>query len=179
LIDYIEIDILSHVTIVSQIREAARLTQVELAELGGTSQPTIAAYESGAKVPSLRTLRRLASAAGVELDLAVTTPMTREERRSLFLHRAIARRLAANPDAVIERAKSNLQVMADLHPAANDLLEEWTRLLDGSVEVLAETMTSRRPRARELRQVTPFAGVLTANERAQVYRAFRQAGDVA
>jgi hypothetical protein len=29
-----------------------------------------------------------------------------------------------------------------------------------------------------LRQVTPFAGVLTANERAQVYRAFRQAGDV-
>jgi transcriptional regulator with XRE-family HTH domain len=165
-------------TIVSRIREAGGLTQVELAELGGTSQPTIAAYESGAKVPSLRTLRRLAAVAGVELDLAVTTPMTREERRSLFLHRAIARRLAADQKAVIEKAKSNLQVMADLHPAANDLLDEWSRLLEGSVEVLAETMTSRRPRARELRQVTPFAGILTADERARVYRTFRQVGDM-
>ena len=84
-------------TIVKQIREAGRLTQSELAELGGTSQPTIAAYESGAKVPSLRTLRRLAGAAGFELDLGITPPLTREERRSLYLHRAIVRRLVEDP----------------------------------------------------------------------------------
>lgn len=163
-------------TIVKQIREAARLTQSELAELGGTSQPTIAAYESGAKVPSLRTLRRLAGAAGFELDLGITPPLTREERRSLYLHRAIVRRLVEDPAVVIERARSNLLRMSELHPDAKDLWGEWSRLLNGSIGVLVETVISMRPRARELRQVTPFAGVLTAAERASVYRGFRRAG---
>lgn len=176
LTEYIELDILHSMTIVRQLREAARLTQSKLAELGGTSQPTIAAYESGAKVPSLRTLRRLAGAAGFELELGVTSPLTREERRSLYLHRAIVRVLVEDPGVVIERARSNLLRMSELHSGAKDLLDEWGRLLDGSIDVLVETLTSMRPRARELRQVTPFAGVLSAAERASVYRGFRRAG---
>ena len=80
-------------TNVKQNREDGRLTKSELAELGGTSQPTIAAYESGAKVPSLRTLRRLAGAAGFELEFGITPPLTRGELSSCYLHRAIFRRL--------------------------------------------------------------------------------------
>lgn len=165
--------------IVRRIREAAQMTQAELAELGGTSQPTIAAYESGAKVPSLRTLRRLARVADLELDIALTTPLTREERRSLALHEAIARRLKDDPEAVVAKALSNVDTMRTLHPGAYDVLDEWVRLLDGPTEVLAETLTSRRPRARELRHVTPFAGVLTAAERATVYRRFRRTASAA
>jgi len=155
------------------------LTQSELAELGGTSQPTIAAYESGAKVPSLRTLRRLAAAAGLELDITITSPLTREDRRSLHLHREIARRLVEDPETIIDRAGSNLRTMTDLHPGAQELLGEWRRLLDGSIDQIVETLTSSRPRARELRQLTPFAGVLTAAERASVYRNFRRSRVVA
>ena len=42
------------------LRDLGNLTQAELAEAAGTSQPTIAAYEAGRKSPTLRTLRRLA-----------------------------------------------------------------------------------------------------------------------
>ncbi|MFN2487527.1 MAG: helix-turn-helix domain-containing protein, partial [Acidimicrobiia bacterium] len=49
-------------SIVQRIRQMAGMTQREFAERAATSQPAIAAYESGAKLPSLRTLQRLASA---------------------------------------------------------------------------------------------------------------------
>lgn len=161
--------------IVREIRKASGLTQSELAELGGTSQPTIAAYESGAKVPNLKTLRRLAEAAGFDLRISVTPAMTREERRSLWLHRTIAERLRGDPDPVLERARSNLGHMRELHPGAGDLLDEWSHILDGSVDQIADILTDTGVRARELRQVTPFAGVLDAGERAWVYREFREA----
>jgi hypothetical protein len=35
-----------------------------------------------------------------------------------------------------------------------------------------DVLLDPRPRARELRQVTPFAGVLSARERARAYRSF-------
>lgn len=50
-------------------RIEAGLTQRQLAELGGTSPATLAAYESGKREPRLSTLRRLLEAAGFELRL--------------------------------------------------------------------------------------------------------------
>ena len=162
----------------SRIRDSASLTQSQLAELAGTSQPAIAAYESGSKIPSVRTLTRLANVVGLELDISVTKSLTREERRSIYLHRAIARKLVEDPGPVIERARSNIRVMRDLHPGAIDLLRDWEVLLDGSVELLVDIMTNKHLHARELRQVTPFAGVLTASDRTAVYTQFRLGGCV-
>ncbi len=48
-------------------RERLRLTQTELAEKMGTTQPTIARLEAGGVTPSLDTLRRAADALGLEL----------------------------------------------------------------------------------------------------------------
>ena len=45
-------------------RLGAGLTQAALAELTGTSQATIAAYESGRKEPRVTTLQRLLAATG-------------------------------------------------------------------------------------------------------------------
>lgn len=45
-------------------RTRAGLSQAELAERMGTSQPTIARLESGRTLPSLRTLERYANATG-------------------------------------------------------------------------------------------------------------------
>lgn len=55
--------------LIRQARERAGLTQSELARAAGTSQPTLAAYESGAKSPSVRSLDRIIRAAGGSLDV--------------------------------------------------------------------------------------------------------------
>lgn len=159
---------------VLNLRRLKGLTQAELAAAAGTSQPTIAAYEAGRKSPTLRTIERLARAVGTVAEVAFHPPMTREERRSLHLHEAIAQHLRTDPDAVLQRARRNLEVMRERHPGAAPLLREWEVLLDRPPPDLLPVLTDPGPRARELRQVTPFAGVLSAPERAEVYRSFAE-----
>lgn len=156
------------------LREKARVTQAELADSAGTSQPTVAAYEAGRKSPTLRTLRRLAEAVGWEMEITFTPAMTREDRRSLFLHQAITEQLRRSPDPVVRKARRNLRRMLDRHPEAGRLLNDWMRILEGPVEQMIAAMTDTSVHARALRQVTPFAGVLTADQRAGVYREFRR-----
>ena len=120
-------------------RVEAGLSQRELAARAGTSGATVAAYERGTKEPRLSTLLRLLSAAGMRLELSYAPvlssangDLTREDRRSLALHRVIAARFARDPRAVSRKAVRNLKVMrrADDGSAA-PWLEEWERLLKG------------------------------------------------
>lgn len=157
---------------VRKLREKTGFTQARLAKLGGTSQPTIAAYEAGGKSFTLRTLERLAAVSGLEIDVCFVPPMTREERRSVSLHRLIARKLGAEPRVVLRKARRVLGRMIAKHPSAAPLLREWRILLSLPVAELTEMLTDIRPHARELRQVTPFAGILSARERAGIYRSF-------
>ena len=99
--------------------------------------------------------------------------MTREERRSLELHRAIAAWLLADPAPVLRAAKRNLARMASQSPGAGSLWREWRRALSQPVDELAGILVDPRPQACEMRHVTPFAGVLTPRERWAVYRRFR------
>lgn len=157
---------------VRRLRRQTALTQAQLAARAGTSQPTIAAYEAGRKSPTLETLERLAAAAGLELTVMYHPPMSREERRSLRLHEAIASRLRDDPERVLGLARRTLRLMQERHPAAAPLLREWEVLLERPVSELIPALTDPSPRGRELRHVTPFAGVLSAGERAEVYRSF-------
>jgi len=151
------------------------MTQAELAQAAGTSQPTVAAYESGTKSPTLRTVDRLARGAGLEVCLSYHTSMTREERRSLALHEAIAARLEARPHAVLERARATLERMKRVASTDSQPIREWEVLLGRPLPALLPVLTDPSEWARELRHVTPFAGVLTARERAEVFRRFRAA----
>lgn len=56
-------------TLLKHARQAAGLTQVQLANLAQTAQPAVAAYESGVRTPTLSTLQRLLDAC--EHDLSV------------------------------------------------------------------------------------------------------------
>jgi transcriptional regulator with XRE-family HTH domain len=56
-------------TLIRTARHAAGITQVELAARAGSTQPAVAAYESGAKMPNLTTLSRLLD--GCEHDVEV------------------------------------------------------------------------------------------------------------
>ena len=108
---------------------------------------------------------------------ASTTRLTREDRRSLALHRVIADRLLADPEAVITKARRNLRVMrrANADGSASRWFDEWERHLDGPVAGIVEVLVSHDQAARDLRQVTPFAGVLTDEERRAIYAGQRAA----
>lgn len=163
-----------------EARRRAGLSQRALAALAGTSGPTVAAYESERVEPRLSTLRRLLAAAGGRLLIEVEplAPLTREERRSLFLHRSIAAEMMARPEVALERARKNLDTMrrADESGQASVWLDEWDRLLrSADVEAIVDVLTdAASERARELRQNTPFAGVLEPRARWDCYRRFRE-----
>lgn len=159
---------------VRRLRRLAGVTQSRLAALAGTSQPTIAAYESGSKSPNLRTLRKLARAVGLEARLEFVTAMSREDRRSLALHESIAQKLSQNPDATLRQARRTLDLMMKTHPHAAPLLNEWGGILRLPVSEIVEILLDPSPRGRELRQVTPFAGVLSVRERVRAYRHFSE-----
>jgi transcriptional regulator with XRE-family HTH domain len=52
-------------------RRARGLTQVQLAQISGTSQATLSAYERGLKSPSLKVAARILQAMGFDLNLRV------------------------------------------------------------------------------------------------------------
>ncbi len=93
--------------LIRDARENAGLTQVVLAKLAGTSQPTLAAYESGSATPRLGTLDRILTASGHELTLAI--------------------------EPIVRRGSLPI---ADIAPDLPEILEEeggigvWRRLLD-------------------------------------------------
>jgi len=159
-------------TTVRNLRSLAEVTQAELARAAGTSQPTVAAYETGSKSPRLSTVERLATSVGKEAVVVFVAPLTREDRQSLALHRAIAKQLQRDPEPVLQAAEKNLERMSKQHPHAHELLDEWRHILARPIESIIETMNDPSVHARDLRQVTPFAGVISAAERTAAYTRF-------
>ena len=160
---------------VQTIRIVAGWTQSRLAQTAGTSQPTVAAYETGAKSPTWRTVKRLAESAELACYPSVGQPMTRDQARSLALHQAIVEAMMADPEAVLDAGRGNLVRMRRSNPAARELLDEWGRILRQPVQQIAARTLDPGERGRDLRQVTPFAGVLDPRRRADVYRSFQAA----
>jgi transcriptional regulator with XRE-family HTH domain len=157
---------------VSLIRSVAGWTQRRLAQAAGTSQPTIAAYEGGSKSPTWRTVSAIAGAAGLACYPSVGLVLTRDQARSLELHRAIVTELMAHPDTVIARAQRNLETMRRSSPMASRLLDEWESILRQTPRRIAAQLLDPGEHGRDLRQVTPFAGVLDPHRRMAVYRKF-------
>ena len=158
-----------------QARQQAGLSQRELARRGKTSSATVSQYESGGKAPRIDTLDRLLAVCGRRLELRsvpLTSALDRAAARSLALHRAVARRLRDDPDTVLAAARRNLATMRSIHAdgSADRWLAAWATLLDGPVVEVVRVLTDESESAHELRQNTPFAGVLTASERWDIYR---------
>jgi transcriptional regulator with XRE-family HTH domain len=162
--------------LLAALRRRAGMSQDELARRAGTSGPTVAAYERGHKEPRWSTFVRLAEACGATPTVALTptgSALTRSERRSLALHEAVLMRLLEDPDTVRALARHNLAVMGEAAPAAAPYLRQWQALLEGPLADLAVVLVSPAADACELRQNSPFAGVLDAVERDRVLAATR------
>lgn len=102
--------------------------------------------------------------------------MTRDQRRSLWLNTAVAGKLVGRPEEVLKQAGHNLTGLEARHTRgqAAHWLKEWRELLSGPTERILEVLTSPTPFAREMRQNSPFAGVLDEDERIEVLEAFRR-----
>lgn len=96
----------------------------------------------------------------------------REDRVSCELHRAIARKLIDMPDAVrsvipvgVEKIRGHVR-----GPLVNAWLDEWLALSTGPLGPLVDVLLGTDEHAVEMRQNTPFLGVLTQQERLEAIR---------
>jgi excisionase family DNA binding protein len=153
------------------------LTTSEAARLLGTSrQHVVNLCDRGrlehVTVGTHRRIPRVALDAFV-LGPPTSAPLRREQELSLWLHSAVAGHLVADPERILGVARRNLARLSRLHPGAEPYLEAWRRAIDQGPNAVLGLLTSPKPNAVELRQNSPFAGVLTEVERQRVIASFR------
>jgi excisionase family DNA binding protein len=102
-------------------------------------------------------------------------PLTDDQLRSLWLHRAAAGHVAAEPARSLEITRSAIQRSLARDPDGARWLRAWLDLIDRGPEAVMRTMTSTDPLARELRQNSPFLALLAPGERRAILAAFREA----
>jgi hypothetical protein len=94
------------------------------------------------------------------------------ELKSLALHREVARRLRADPTA-LDRARARVAGWGEeVHPYYR---ERWAEALAGDVDSVCALLEADSELARDLRQASPFAGVLEDAARWAVLRAVEEA----
>jgi predicted nucleotidyltransferase/DNA-binding XRE family transcriptional regulator len=152
--------------LVRAARRRAGLTQDELAERAGTSQPAVARCERGGVVPTLPSLNRLLRACGEELVLSCRPHRPSRLERLVITHRdeileAARRRGASNVRLYGSVARgedtrtSDVDVLVDLRPGRTlmtlaALSNELSDLLGADVEVATEDVLRPEVRRRAL-----------------------------
>ena len=103
----------------------------------------------------------------------------RLEEQSLALHREIARRVRQNPGllaGVRERLANDIE-SGRFSLSVTDAMQEWLDLLNaGPLERILGLLVDPGENARRLRQSTPFAGILTQEERRRILEQHESAG---
>jgi excisionase family DNA binding protein len=154
------------------------LTTGEAAKILNTSRQHVVDLCDRGDLPFVTTGKhRRIRRSDIEALRTRTQRLTSDQERSLWLGHAAAGKLVADPSGVLQRARENLAELRVVHSrgASRRWLDEWESLLRGPLDRILEALTSRAPRFRELRQNSPFAGVLTEQERQRVLSAFRAA----
>jgi len=97
-------------------------------------------------------------------------PHQRAERRNRAYHAAVARRLRKD---TVRKALHQLWRWSEegnIHPR---YAAEWEALLQRPLPEIKEVLTEDSQRARDLRQNSPFAGMLSEPERRKILKAIR------
>lgn len=144
------------------------LTTGEAAHLLGTSRQHVVDLCNAGDLPyRIIGKHRRVSRSDVEALRSGSTRLTRDQLRSLWLGYAVAGRVVEDPEETLARARRNLRhtLASATRGSARVWLTQWEQLLDGPLDQLLEALTSRSPRSRELRQNSPFAGVLDDAQR--------------
>lgn len=96
------------------------------------------------------------------------------DARSLALHVAIARKIDRDP-TLLRTARRNLARWTQdrIGDAPPRWMQTWATLLQRPWPEIAARITALTEDGAQLRQSSPFAGVLTAAERRRIHEAFR------
>ena len=157
-------------------RDAAGLSQRDLARRAGTSQAAVARYETGRTSPAVKTLQRLLHACGQGLQLSTvempTTDLSGPLGRRLRSHRAevaaVARRRGARNIRVFgsvargeEGPDSDIDLLVDLDDDRTlldlvALTRDLTELLGVKVDVATLDLLKDRVLARASREIVPL-----------------------
>lgn len=156
-------------------RARAGLTQAQLARAAGTSQPTLAAYESGAKSPSVRTLDRIVRAAGASLEVTLHEapvargPLLSELRARAHDIREAARRHGIRNVRVFgsaargeETSASDIDLLVDFDAAKHGILplagfaSDVRAILGREVDATVPELLRDEVRRRALTEAVPL-----------------------
>lgn len=100
-------------------------------------------------------------------------PQQVAEERSIAYHREIANLLPTRPD-LLEAARARVRQWLASGEVATVYARGWRDLLDQSLDQIRDAITDPGQEARDLRQVSPFAGALDPRTRWRIHRAVRE-----
>ncbi|MCI0660813.1 MAG: hypothetical protein L0220_07040 [Acidobacteria bacterium] len=93
-------------------------------------------------------------------------------RLALAFHLAVAARLVLSQQSVLAQANDNLKRWLEVHALGSDpaqSLKEWQELIDRcNTDELIRIMTEDSDEGQRLRQSSPFAGILSDQEREEL-----------
>ncbi len=90
--------------------------------------------------------------------------------RSIALHRAVAARLRTDA-AILVRARARVRGWIEDGSVAPGYAHAWAQLLHSPTPEIERALTERSERMNDLRQVSPFAGALSPQERWAILKA--------
>lgn len=102
-------------------------------------------------------------------------PMTEDQIRSLWIHRAVLAKVTTDPGGTLAAARDAIERSLARDPNGAQRLRQWLQAIDRGPEAVMRIMTSTDPLARELRQNSPFPAMLSTEQREDVLRGFREA----
>lgn len=100
------------------------------------------------------------------------------ELRSIALHRLVAERMAEDP-AVLAKARRRVEGwLADGGPVDPRYAARWRDLLARDAARVAQALVADTEEMRDLRQCSPFGGVITHDEWWEIVRTVKEPADI-
>src|SRR5665213_2561327 len=95
------------------------------------------------------------------------------DQRSLAMAKAVVERIDRDPErAGLKKAKAACERW--FHSDPTPAIGEWMAILERSWDEIRQVLLDESEEGQGLRQSTPFSGVLTPQERWNIYRAFHE-----
>lgn len=116
-------------------------------------------------IEARRRAERMRPARGMPNLEADVDPHRRAELRSLAYHRALAPRLRR---PMVEQAQRKLRRWQEEEKIAAHYAQAWEEVLAGSMQEIRAAIAADDERGRDLRQNSPFGGMLSEAERRKI-----------
>lgn len=166
---------MSGVSIIRRARERRGIGVRELARRANVTPGAVTQWEQSELRGTIRqkTLRQALRAMNTSLEAEIPDqkpgPLERrEDRVALELHREVAKKLIEHPSLILHHAHANLGSLSERirGDAAIEDLSRWRQLIsDGRLGPLIDVFLGADQQSINMRQTSPFAGVLTQQER--------------